>query len=123
LPVDVVLIFQFFYYAHNRRLYPSRYAPLDASEQPTESDALLATNKPHRETTRQRWLDRISTPVLSLVFVIAVGAVAWTLSGDRQEHRKGGEVWDPTAQVAGWTSAFLYRQSYFCAILWLVLTR
>jgi PQ loop repeat len=110
--VDIVLIFQFFYYARQRRLYPARYPPLRASSDPTEADALLS-NKPHRETTRRRWLQRLSTPILSLVFVVAVGSAAWTLSGDGRDNRRGGEVWDMRAQVAGWTSAFLYRQANF----------
>jgi hypothetical protein len=111
-PVDIVLLYQYFYYAYMRRHYPTKYSSVDTAEQSSELDALLA-NKPHRKTTRRRILGRLAKPALSLIFVISVGAIAWALSGDEEDDGKPKEIWDPKAQIAGWTSAVLYCQSFF----------
>ncbi|BGP18298.1 Putative vacuolar membrane transporter for cationic amino acids [Rhodosporidiobolus nylandii] len=114
---DVILIFQ-------RRLHPEVYAPSSAAEpsslEPTtpisEQTPLLssfsahAPSQPALSPALQRAKDILSYAG-GFILVLLVGVIAWFASKDAGKDGRREEVWDTSAQVVGWVSAFLYLGS------------
>jgi len=48
---------------------------------------------------------------LGFVLVCVVGVVAWFVGKGVGKEGRVVEVWDTSAQIVGWISAFLYRKS------------
>lgn len=54
---------------------------------------------------------------MGFVLVCVVGIVAWFVGKGVGKEGRVVEVWDTSAQVVGWISAFLYRElSHFSLI-------
>ncbi|GAA6063217.1 hypothetical protein JCM10212_002439 [Sporobolomyces blumeae] len=133
---DCILIFQKFYYHRQRVLHPERYAPIPildddaaAAVAPTigsdgrpvpaplsENTPLLSAFSAHSPSEKalspalQRAKD-IMEYTIGFVLVAVVGIVAWFASNGVGKHGRVVEVWDTSAQVVGWVSAFLYLGS------------
>ncbi|GAA5871960.1 hypothetical protein JCM8547_006201 [Rhodosporidiobolus lusitaniae] len=118
---DVVLIFQVFYYRSKRSLHPELYtpaptsdglAPLPASEETPllSSFSAHAPSAPPLSPALQRAKDILSYTG-GFVLVLLVGVIAWFVSKDAGKDGRKEEVWDTSAQVVGWISAFLYLGS------------
>ncbi|GAA5993284.1 hypothetical protein JCM11641_001118 [Rhodosporidiobolus odoratus] len=121
---DVILIFQVFYYRRKRRVHPELYAaplpPSDGLEVPTtplsEQTPLLSSFSAHAPTSPplspslQKAKDLLSYTG-GFVLVLLVGVVAWFVSKSQEGTGRKEEVWDTSAQVVGWVSAFLYLGS------------
>ncbi|GAA5903251.1 hypothetical protein JCM6882_008118 [Rhodosporidiobolus microsporus] len=126
---DVILIFQVFYYRHKRRTHPELYEPVPppsdglapngngAPITPTsEQTPLLSSFSAHAPSSPpltpalQRAKDILSYTG-GFILVIVVGVIAWFASKGRGKHGRVEEVWDTSAQIVGWMSAFLYLGS------------
>ncbi|GAA5844793.1 hypothetical protein JCM11251_002279 [Rhodosporidiobolus azoricus] len=128
---DVILIFQVFYYRHKRRTHPELYeavptingdslgpnsngAPLatPASEQTPllSSFSAHAPTSPPLSPALQRAKDILSYTG-GFILVLVVGVIAWFASKGRGKDGRVQEVWDTSAQIVGWISAFLYLGS------------
>ncbi|GAA5944548.1 hypothetical protein JCM3775_003291 [Rhodotorula graminis] len=125
---DVILIFQVFYYRRKRRLHPELYeslatsdglAPPEANGAPSiasEQTPLMSSFSAHAP------LEAALSPALQhtkdvlsyaggFVLILVVGVVAWFVNAKAARKGRVEEVWDTSAQVVGWISAFLYLGS------------
>ncbi|BGP41912.1 Putative vacuolar membrane transporter for cationic amino acids [Rhodotorula kratochvilovae] len=124
---DIILIFQVFYYRRKRRLHPELYerlaesdglAPTEAHHAPLapEQTPLLSSFSAHAPTEAamspalQRTKDILSYAG-GFVLIVVVGIVAWFANAHAGRRGRVEEVWDTSAQVVGWVSAFLYLGS------------
>ncbi|GAA6033807.1 hypothetical protein JCM8097_000351 [Rhodosporidiobolus ruineniae] len=126
---DIILISQVFYYRRKRRVHPELYEPAPAASDglssstagagagaPSEQTPLLssfsahAPNTPPLSPALQRAKDILSYTG-GFVLVLVVGVIAWFASKDAGKEGRKEEVWDTSAQVVGWVSAFLYLGS------------
>lgn len=89
---DLVLIFQIFYYRRPRS--PN-----------TETTALLPT------TSKPSW-KRLAVYLACLCFVTLFGVLGWVLNKPNGKAPTEQEFWEDKAQIVGWISAVLYRESF-----------
>jgi len=117
-------------YRRKRRQHPELYeslatsdglAPPEANGAPSiasEQTPLLSSFSAHAplEAALSPALQR-TKDVLSyaggFVLIVVVGVVAWFLNAKAARKGRVEEVWDTSAQIVGWISAFLYRASSF----------
>ncbi|GAA6050607.1 hypothetical protein JCM3770_001485 [Rhodotorula araucariae] len=124
---DIILIFQVFYYRRKRRLHPELYeravtsdglAPAEPHFAPLapEQTPLLSSFSAHAPTEEalspalQRTKDILSYAG-GFVLIVLVGIIAWFVNPHAGRRGRVEEVWDTSAQVVGWISAFLYLGS------------
>ncbi|GAA5934316.1 PQ-loop repeat-containing protein [Sporobolomyces koalae] len=133
---DCILIFQKYYYRHLRRTHPELYEQPAASG--STSPTTTASRRPEG-TTYEPAGNSENTPLLSafsahapsekalspalqrakdlleytigFVLVVGVGIIAWFAGKHVGKDGRTEEVWDTSAQVVGWISAFLYLGS------------
>ncbi|GJN92915.1 hypothetical protein Rhopal_005957-T1 [Rhodotorula paludigena] len=130
---DVILIFQVFYYRRKRRLHPELYQPVALSDglAPPELNGSTSAPAPAVASEQSPLLSSFSahapadaplSPALQrarnilsyaggFVLIVIVGIVAWFVNAKAAQKGRVEEVWDTTAQVVGWISAFLYLGS------------
>lgn len=115
---DIILIGQVYYYRRKRQLYPELYEPIISPSDhhlpslPSESDPLLsafsATDPAHPISAQvKRHRDLLGFIGIGIGFILVTTA-AWIFSGRTEDGGQSSEVWDFSAQVVGWISAFLY---------------
>lgn len=115
-------------YRRKRRQHPELYEALATSDglaapEPngaasiaSEQTPLLSSFSAHAplEAALSPALQR-TKDVLSyaggFVLIVVVGVVAWFVNAKAARKGRVEEVWDTSAQVVGWISAFLYRAS------------
>ncbi|GAA5849779.1 hypothetical protein JCM5353_005540 [Sporobolomyces roseus] len=123
---DCILIFQKYYYHSLRLRHPELYGGPHPSSQnstspplPTplsENTPLLSAFSAHSPSEKafspaiQRAKD-ILEYTLGFVLVCVVGVVAWFVGKGVGKEGRIVEVWDTSAQIVGWISAFLYLGS------------
>lgn len=134
---DCILLFQVFYYRRKRRLHPELYqghvgiataaedgvappsAPPFVPVPPMEQTPLLSAfsaSGPSDEPLSpalQRTKDVISYAG-GFVLIIVVGLIAYAAGKKSAKNGRTEEVWDTSAQIVGWISAFLYRAFRSC---------
>jgi hypothetical protein len=133
---DCILLFQVFYYRRKRCLHPELYqghvpiataaedgvappaAPPFVPVPPMEQTPLLSAfsaSGPSEEPLSpalQRTKDVISYAG-GFVLIVVVGLIAYAAGKKSAKNGRTEEVWDTSAQVVGWISAFLYRAFRF----------
>lgn len=130
---DCILLFQVFYYRRKRRVHPELYAP--GSGPVVSSDGLAPVEPAFPCTTSQSE----QTPLLSafsaagpsdeplspalqrtkdvisyaggFILILVVGLIAYAAGKKSAKQGRTEEVWDTSAQIVGWISAFLYLGS------------
>ncbi|POY75702.1 hypothetical protein BMF94_1325 [Rhodotorula taiwanensis] len=130
---DCILLFQVFYYRRKRRVHPELYAP--GSGAVVSSDGLAPVEPAFPCTTSQSE----QTPLLSafsaagpsdeplspalqrtkdvisyaggFILILVVGLIAYAAGKKSAKQGRTEEVWDTSAQIVGWISAFLYLGS------------
>ncbi|KAG0663876.1 hypothetical protein C6P46_002102 [Rhodotorula mucilaginosa] len=131
---DCILLFQVFYYRRKRCLHPELYqghvpiataaedgvappaAPPFVPVPPMEQTPLLSAfsaSGPSEEPLSpalQRTKDVISYAG-GFVLIVVVGLIAYAAGKKSAKNGRTEEVWDTSAQVVGWISAFLYLGS------------
>ncbi|GAA5879002.1 hypothetical protein JCM3774_004464 [Rhodotorula dairenensis] len=132
---DCILLFQVFYYRRKRRLHPELYQGSAPAAAVSEGDDLAAPSAPPFVPAVQSE----QTPLLSafsasgpsdeplspalqrtknvisyaggFILIIVVGLIAYAAGKKSAKNGRTEEVWDTSAQIVGWISAFLYLGS------------
>lgn len=119
-------------YRRKRRLHPELYQPVALSDglAPPELNGSTSAPAPAVASEQSPLLSSFSahapadaplSPALQrarnilsyaggFVLIVVVGIVAWFVNAKAAQKGRVEEVWDTTAQVVGWISAFLYRE-------------
>lgn len=122
-----------FYYRRKRRLHPELYQGPAAAAADLDTDGLGAPSAPpfvpavHSEQTPLLSAFSASGPseeplspalqrtknVISyaggFILILVVGLIAYAAGKKSAKNGRTEEVWDTSAQIVGWISAFLYR--------------
>jgi len=107
---DIILLGQVFYYRGRNGL-----APPAAVEEPQEDSPLLPSEEASR-SDKKLVTQTVVRYVAALVFVFAVGVIAWWISSSINHNgheaptkpppQEGGRAW--AVQILGWSSAVFY---------------